>query len=810
MAPSTGKSPMGTQTSSGSQKISTEILVGWPTNAPPKENQRPPVYNAEDYIVSLKKFGRRTSGTTNGEPKSIYDTSEEKPNSRAATLPAKHSAFKNPIQPLPDEECEMSLKQFGSITDLLTKLRADLRASFPSFVQEFVAAPLDGVSLLLEVLRSIQLSQQNGIGQTNTTGKMNAQTYQRRALLDELACLQCLNLCCLRSPEARIRIGTSPIGLMPLAASATGQGIRSRILALQLLTTACDKHAAGVHSSQKGVYNGHTSVSEALSTLRLRCGEPVRFRLLAGMLNSGGGTGELQYYGLKFINTFLESADSVQSRLYLQAELQQAGFDPLNMSKLISTSSPWYDKLRAEIKYFEDINIDIDKLMVQNREGDKIRGQMAVLERRVQILQEEKTVLTTMERRLQERCAELQREVFRLQGAQHNDGYKSLEKHPVALPRQVLPHINKNGSSEHEDEGISSSETGQSLSPEPILILPQNTSKKYTMNEYTNNNGNSGAKDDDVNATIEEVIEELENIVHDAEKEIEDLKSERSKSSETLPPYHPKSHFHSIDYKEKEIVPVNLLPQPPKKSRSLSHLLSGGSEYEDSDYGVMMANNETRISYYDDIDMEIENSRQHGGGYRTDVIADGEQNPDLINQTSTNRELLNVIMDAREKDNIFMTTPGHYTKMKSSEQSLIPKSAQTPQKFNGVFFMTEMSTPAKYPKPDITAALEARRVSKSIERLESYGSSGLDSMIDIIMTTSERKQEMKNAIAKAPNNFAALRDMALHTTFSMRTKSPSPVDGAIVFSGGMKTNRLAFGMSGMSGSKLSDLPSGLY
>lgn len=439
---------------------------------------------------------------------------------------------------------------------------------------------------------------------------------------------------------------------------------------------------------------------------------------------------------------------------------------------------------------------------------------------RSQILQEEKTVLTTMERRLQERCAELQREVFRLQGAQHNDGYKSLEKHPVALPRQVLPRTNKNGSSEHEDEGISSSETGQSLSPEPILILPQNSSKKYTMNEYTNNNNsnsngnNNGAKDDDVNATIEEVIEELENIVHDAEQEIEDMKSERSKSSETLPPYQPKGHFHSNDHKEKEIVPVNLLPQPPKKSRSLSHLLSGGSEYEDSDYGVMMANNETRISYYDDIDMEIENSRQHsnGGGYRSaDGIADGEQNPDLINQTSTNRELLNVIMDAREKDNIFMTTPGHYTKIKSPEQSLIPKSAQTPQKFNGVFFMTEMSTPAKYPKPDITLALNARRVSKSIERIESYGSSGLDSMIDIIMTSSERKQEMKNAIAKAPNNFAALRDMALHTTtFSMRTKSPSPVDSPVVYSAGIKTNRMAFGMSGMSGSKLSDLPSGLY
>lgn len=412
-------------------------------------------------------------------------------------------------------------------------------------------------------------------------------------------------------------------------------------------------------------------------------------------------------------------------------------------------------------------------------------------------------MLTTMERRLQERCAELQREVFRLQGAHNNDGYKSLEKHPVALPRQVLPRTNKSGSSEHEDEGISSSETGQSLSPEPILMFPPNSTKKYGLinNEYDGNN--NGAKDDDVNATIEEVIEELENIVHDAEQEIQDLKCDRSKSSEKMVPYNVKSRSHNNDHQEKEIVPVNLLPQPPKKSRSLSHLLSGGSDFDDSDYGVMMANNETRISYYDDIDMEIEHSRQHG--YRNEP--DGEPNPDLINQTSTNRELLNVIMDLRDKDeNIFMTTPGHYGNLKSSEQSLIPKSA--PQKFNGVFFMTEMSTPAKYPKPDITAALEARRVSKSIERLESYGSNGLDSMIDIIMT-SERKKEMKTAIAKAPNNFAALRDMALHSTFSMRTKSPTP-DGqqpSVVYTAGIKTTRMAYTING---SKLSDLPSGLY
>uniref|UniRef100_A0A182K6Z7 GBD/FH3 domain-containing protein n=1 Tax=Anopheles christyi TaxID=43041 RepID=A0A182K6Z7_9DIPT len=537
MAPSAGKSPPG-----GTQigpPDANDSSMGW--NANVKENQRPPVFNPEDYVISLKKYGRRGS---NGNFKSIYDTSvpeDAKPdkandNVRSQTLPHKNSDYRSPIPAPPEMDGEMSLRQFGSVTDLLTKLRADLRASFPSFVQEFVSSPLDGVSLLLEVLRAVQLSQSAPMNGTTTMPPgglaRNNQSYQRRALLDELACLQCLSICCTRSPEAGTRLGTTPIGLLPLAAAATGTGIRSRIVALQLLTIACDKSALG-DGTQRCQLHGHTAVSEALSTLRLRCAEPVRFRLLVGMLNSGGGSGELQAIGMRFINTFLESSENIQTRLYLQAELFQAGLDPSQMCKTISSTSPWLERLRMEVKRWDAIRIDIEQLQLQARSAEQVRSRLVILERRVQILHEEKTVLTTMERRLQERCAELQREVLRLKGtansnnstgskAHESSNSSSLEKRPVALPRQVPPQPKRNNTSENDDEGISSSETGQSSTPEPPRLYPakhggsSSGSHKFSISLTQEStvpmhelNGNG---EDDTNATIEDVIEELQNI----------------------------------------------------------------------------------------------------------------------------------------------------------------------------------------------------------------------------------------------------------------------------------------------------------
>lgn len=440
----------------------------------------------------------------------------------------------------------------------------------------------------------------------------------------------------------------------------------------------------------------------------------------------------------------------------------------------------------------------------------------------MQILQEEKTVLTSMERRLQERCADLQREVFRLQGAAHHtDGYKSLESRPVALPRHVPPQSSKTReSSEQDDEGISSSETGQSLSPEPILVLPQGNTQKYriavTSSEAT-------PREEDA-TNIEDVIEELANIVSDAERQI-------SLETVSLAASDPGTQRCAQSTLEKEIVPVNLLPQPPRKSRSLAHLLSSASDFDGSDYGALMRVGDLnggggRHSYYDDLDYDQVNCkfgrrRLSSGTFDAthsmslpigpDVVVNHSNSNNNNNSDSTNRDILNVIMDAREKDvgvhPGFLMHRQHQTESSVGDVSdgiiingeLPVKTQQQqpappPQKFSGVFFMTEMSSAQKYPKPDVTAALEARRVTKNLDRMESYGN-GLDSMIDIVLTETAYKQANKTS----PQNQMLLT--GANTTRYLSGKNSGSSSNPVINRSGPHSN---------AGSKVTDLISGLY
>lgn len=437
----------------------------------------------------------------------------------------------------------------------------------------------------------------------------------------------------------------------------------------------------------------------------------------------------------------------------------------------------------------------------------------------LQILQEEKTVLTSMERRLQERCADLQRQVFRLQGTQHQSSATSTDngKRPVALPRHVPPlqqhHTSSKTrlSSEQDDEGISSSETGQSLSPEPILVMPFNNTQKYriTVPSEENTTINNSKDDDDANAvSIDEVIEELANIVSEAERQIcisEVVASSKNKQTGE----------GAIDRMEKDIVPVNILPQPPRKSRSLVHMMSQGeSDFGGSDYGLVLGGK------VDDEEPDYDRYKYTRAPMEENYSF---ENPDILNQSSTNRDILNVIMDAREKDadlkGLQTMPPPHPVASSDVHTSshiengpnvighdLIPTNPPNPQKFSGVFFMTQMSTPQRYPKPDITAALEARRVTKNLDRIESYGG-GLDTMIDIVMTETAQKQLARKQNQQHTHQTHMGTHMLL--TGSSMTRIPFHQTVPVKNCGQQTTTSGPAGVQ-LGSSKLTDLPSGLY
>ena len=212
------------------------------------EEERPPTYNAENYTANLVRFSRAAS---------------------EARQEAEQDMF----------SYEMGLRQFGSITELLSKLSYDLQVSYESFVTEFVRYPNDGVHRLLDLLKSIQLSQ---------TEKKPNQGSVKKAQSDEYQTLFCLKTCT-DQDDGALKILDHPSGLFTVAVCMMSNFSKSRVLALQLLTRIC-------HIPQ-----GHSAVADALSMLRLKfgendkkiksiemnyldcvSGEPVRFKFLIG------------------------------------------------------------------------------------------------------------------------------------------------------------------------------------------------------------------------------------------------------------------------------------------------------------------------------------------------------------------------------------------------------------------------------------------------------------------------------------------------------------------------------------------------
>ncbi|XP_043279031.1 uncharacterized protein mwh isoform X2 [Venturia canescens] len=437
---------------------------------PEKERLRPPTYNAEDYAIALRRWGRRPTVTSHESHGTLPSTTSSSSGYASACG-------------------EMTLRQFTSVSELLNKLRADLRLAFPSFVQEFAAPPADGMTLLLETLRGVQLIQSSP-----PSGQGGPRIGTRRAALDELGCVECLAACGERCPDAPRLLSQAQPGLLALAVCLTSSLNRSRVLALQLLTKVCQ--APG----------GHLAVSEAVSTLRLRYGEGGRFRFLAGALLAPRAAMALRVAGISFLNAFLKSAPRTQTRLYIQAEACEAGLEPRVLQSWLSevdvrSDDSLSDLLHKEVQKWSHNCVDVEALQKRLARAEET---CTILGNKVSVLQEQLDKYNTVKMSDYASGSEDRKIESMSKNSSVSEGRKIMQQQQQQQQQQAM-------SSNAEDEGISSSE--RSSSPEELgMSLRQGNNNKMSL------------IDNDQETTIDDVIEELRIIVKDAEEEFEDRK----------------------------------------------------------------------------------------------------------------------------------------------------------------------------------------------------------------------------------------------------------------------------------------------
>lgn len=104
---------------------------------------------------------------------------------------------------------------------------------------------------------------------------------------------------------------------------------------------------------------------------------------------SAGGQGDLLAAGMQFLNTFLDSCGSPQKRIYIQAELEQAGFDISGVKKIVNINSPAAERIFEQLDRWEKKHIDVEMLTSRMKEvteeNDSLRDKVLLLERRIQV-----------------------------------------------------------------------------------------------------------------------------------------------------------------------------------------------------------------------------------------------------------------------------------------------------------------------------------------------------------------------------------------------------------------------------------------
>lgn len=226
-------------------------------------------------------------------------------------------------------------------------------------------------------------------------------------------------------------------------------------------------------------------------------------------------------------------------------------------------------------------------------------------------------------------------------------------------------------------------------------------------------------KEDDEETTIDEVIEELKNIVNDAEteqylKEQKLKKESEMKSSKVCMKVETNVSDQSLFDKENKIIPANLHPQPPRRTRSLIHLFIPAEDY-DYDNKEIFFENETTFTSEEGSDSLLSASKYH----LPRLDKENLKNSDYEKQRIQRRNSLK-----RSESFKHLLPINDTAKVHSSRHG----------SFHGVVVITEntpLSPSFQDQKRTTMQELTAHRLkSKSLDRIDD----GLDAMVDIVVT----------------------------------------------------------------------------
>ncbi|CAN7941356.1 unnamed protein product, partial [Ixodes hexagonus] len=232
---------------------------------------------------------------------------------------------------------------------------------------------------------------------------------------------------------------------------------------LQLLAKTCEEHPAG-----------QAMVLEAMSSVRLIFGEPVRFKFLVAMLLGGGKmTAGFEFTVMYFFNILLSNSKNPSEKVRLQSELEEAGLDVAVLEKSLqdkgvpSTDGVWEEIGRWKRNYL-DVGTALNEQKRVGSENGKLRTEVELLRRALRKLEEDKMNLLQAERELKEKCEDLKQEVVTL---------KKVIEEPKTSSKTSDTEDSDQSDAQATDSGRSSfleysTETEQPAGEEVIIDIP--------------------------------------------------------------------------------------------------------------------------------------------------------------------------------------------------------------------------------------------------------------------------------------------------------------------------------------------------